>query len=74
MSECYLVYYEDNFGNCECEYFGPERREEAIRFYKQKKLLISQELKGWVKEEGVYICTWKKDVMIRKLYFKVKNV
>lgn len=74
MSECYLVYYKDNFGNYECEYFGPERREDAIKYYKQRKVLISQELKDWGEEEGIYRCVWRKDTEFRELYFKVKEV
>ena len=71
MAECYLVYYKDNYGNIECEYFGPGRREEAIKYYKQRCLIISQELKDWEKEEGIYICTWRNENEIRELYFKV---
>ncbi len=73
MSECYVVYYKDNLGNIECEYFGEGMREEAIKYYNQRKSMISQELKDWEKEEGLYSCVWTKNTEIRELYLKVKE-
>ena len=74
MSECFLVCYKDEKSNYECEYFGPGRREDAIKYYKTKLALISQNLNDWEKETGVYKCVWRKNEQRRELYLKIIEV
>ena len=66
-SVLFTVMEKDNGEITTCEYFG-EDREKAIEFLKIRTAIVSQELKGWTKTQGINNCLWERDNQNKKIY------
>ena len=69
----FSVYEKDEHGNFECEYFG-KHREKALSYLREKNIILSNQLKDWIKENGVNYFKWTNGNNARELYLQMDNV
>ena len=68
----YCVYEENEDGSNIIEFFN-ERREDAIKYFKERQAVCDGIYKGWKKENGVYYCKWTNGELSKELYLKISE-
>lgn len=73
INTIYCVNEENEDGSSIIEFFNT-RREDAIRYYKQRLAICESIYKTWQKEKGVNYCRWSQGEKVKELYAKKVEV